>query len=135
MEKTKEVLLAILGWLKQNWLAVLLAIVVVVLALKAHQQAKAYDDLFTHLHDQTVDHEQEIQDLRNITQHQQEQQAALQEQFHTEINRIETEYQTSLNNIAAQRSARQIQIVHDAGQDPTTLTATTNQVFGIPLGN
>jgi len=135
MEKMKEILLAIFGWLKRNWLAVLLAIAVVAISLKAHQQSKAYDDLFNQLHDQTLQHQQQIDGLRDITQHEQEQQAALLEQFHTEINRIETEYQTTLNNIATQRTVRQTQIVHDAAHDPTSLTTTTNQVFGIPVEN
>jgi len=133
MENVKQVLMFMLGWMRQHWLSIILAVVVAVLAFKANQQNKSYNDLFEQMRQQSDDNQHQIDGLRQITQHEQEQQDLLIQQFHQEISRIETEYHVDLDRIAAQRSARQVQIVHDFSTDPTTLTAATNQIFGIPV--
>jgi DNA anti-recombination protein RmuC len=133
MAEIKQVASTVFGWLKQHWISIILVVVVIVLMVKTNDQSKAYNQLFNQLHEQTVEHQEQIDGLRQIVQQEQEQQEQLIEQFHTEIARIETQYQTTLDNIAAQRTTRQTRIVHDAVSDPTTLTTVTTQVFGIPV--
>lgn len=133
MAEIKQVASTVFGWLKQHWISIILVVVVIVLMVKTNDQSKAYNQLFEQMHEQTVEHQEQIDGLRQIVQQEQEQQEQLAEQFHTEIARIETQYQTTLDNIATQRVTRQTRIVHDAAGDPTTLTTVTTQVFGIPV--
>jgi DNA anti-recombination protein RmuC len=135
MEEIKQAASPIVNWLKQHWISILLVVVIVGLMYKTNEQSKSYNELFTQLHEQTVEHQEQIDGLRQIVQQEQEQQERLIEQFHTEIARIETQYQTTLDNIASQRTTRQVRIIHDAAGDPTTLTTATTQVFGIPVDN
>ena len=136
MEKLKKVFGVIWKWLKDNWLVVVVAIVVIgvgALATKSCSRDESYRNLFREFREQSEDHQRQIKDLRGLQDLERAERERILQEYIDELHRIEREYKIELENIATQRNNTQDNIINNHQRDPVTLVETIRNAFGIPV--
>lgn len=135
METLKKVFGSIWKWLKENWLTVLVIAGVVALAVNAFSQfdqTESYRNLLEQYHEESLDHQQQIKDLRTLMDEEREERDRLLQEYLSEMHRIESEYKEELGRISADRETSQDTIIRNHNRDPSSLTRAVTDTFGIP---
>lgn len=136
MEKVKAFFGSVWDWVKENWLTLLIIVGVVMLAISAFaqwDQTESYKELLEQYHEESLDHQRQIKDLRTIMDEEREKQNRILQKYIEEQWRIESEFKEALGRIARDRSVNQNDIIREHDKDPTTLTTAVTETFGIPL--
>jgi len=123
-------------WLKKNWLIILIIVGVGLLAANAFSQnshVESYRNLLEQYHQESLDHQRQIKDLRSIMDEERAERDRLLQEYLAEQHRIETEFKEALGQIAQDRETNQDNIIREHDSDPTTLTTAVTNTFGIPL--
>ena len=120
-------------WLKDNWLIVVIILVVAVLAYGQATNVSLYDKLMNDYNAQAQDHKAQIVALEKVN----EEQSKLVDQLHGEYNErlaiIRSEFNSRLNKVSAQRTVERRRLVEAAKKNPSALTKEIQRIFGIPL--
>lgn len=144
MSKLKEIALNVkqqlkkvgkpaLGWLKNNWLIVLVLLAIIVLFWRGCSHEDSYSDLFDKYQEQSQEHQKEIKKLKQLQDKERKELDERLQHYQNELNRIEQEYKEKLNRIARLKENRRTAIIKEHEEDPESLTQTINEVFGIPV--
>lgn len=136
MEKVKKFFGSVWSWVKENWLTILIIVGVCLLAVNAFSQfdkTKSYRELLEQYHQESLDHQRQIKDLRTIMEEERAEQHRIIQKYLEEQSRIESEFKQALERIARDRTVNQDNIIRDHEKDPTTLTTAVTETFGIPL--
>ena len=103
------------------------------LLAKGCQEVDSYSNLFEHYSQQSKSHEQQIKELRRIRNEEALAHQRMTQEFISEINRLEADYNSRLNSISQQRHVIRNRIIDDHDSNPSTLTEHIREVFGIPI--
>lgn len=136
MEKVKKFFESAWKWLKSNWLIVVIILGVLALAVNAFSQFDqnaVYRNLLDQYQEQSLDHQRQLKDLRDLVDAEREERDRLLQEYLAEMHRIEREYKEDLERIAQERDTTQDDIIRDHSRDPTTLTRAVHETFGIPV--
>lgn len=133
MTKIKEFFGAVGRWLRDNWLPLLLVVAVVALFAKGCERSQAYDSLFEQYQTQSEDHQRQITELMTLREREREELNRQLQAYLENMQRIEREYKEEIARISTRTETRRVTIVREYERDPMTLTATTRDMFGIPI--
>ncbi len=124
---------AIFEWLKNNWLVVLLAAAVSVLAWKGCDKSSTYESLFQKYKEQQKSHQEQLEKLEKIQKAEREAFEKELDRYQSELNRIEEDYNKKLDKIEESKTEEQEDILKEHEKDPHSLTERLRETFGIPV--
>jgi len=120
-------------WFKDNWLLVLLGLVVsVVLYLQFNPNTNLYDKLMLQYNAQSKAHAAQIDALEKVNAEWRAEREKLDVEYNERLEDIQNDFNEQLAAIAKQRLKERRSLLRAAKNDPTILTRAVRRTFGIP---
>lgn len=121
MESFKKIMLAILEWLKSNWLLVLIVVAVIFVAWQFYQQKSQINDLAEMNAQEFQRHTADLAEMRGAYEIERTRQAEINERYETEIERLNTDYNQRLADLEARVTTRRQTFIRDTQGNPTEM--------------